>query len=172
MNPRAIGIDILIDQAQPEDDELIAAFRAMRTPTYLAFATNAANPDQIEYWQEQFLRDFLRRVGAGPVRPTSIRMEPDPADGVIRRWPRQNEGLPPLLSNALTRDHPEFRGYTRSIDFRLPGTGESRRGPDLHQPADPAASRELGDGAAPGDRGPLRADRRRYPRLSTITRRR
>jgi adenylate cyclase len=125
MGARAIGIDILIDQAQPEDAELIATMRAMRTPTYLAFATNTANPDQIEYWQEQFLRNFLRRAGAGPVRPTSIKMEPDAADGVIRRWPDQDEGLPPLLSNALTSEHPEFRHYTRSIDFRLPGTSES-----------------------------------------------
>src|SRR3954471_12871671 len=55
MQPRAIGIDILIDQQQAEDEELIQAFRAMRTPTYLAFATNATNPDHVELWQEQFL---------------------------------------------------------------------------------------------------------------------
>ena len=42
--PRAIGIDILIDQAQPEDAELIAAFRAMRTPTYLAFGPTRPIP--------------------------------------------------------------------------------------------------------------------------------
>ena len=125
LNPRAIGIDILIDQAQPEDEELIAAFRSMRTPTRLAFATHRANPDQMEYWQEQFLRNFLRRIGQGNVAPASIKMEPDRADGVIRRWPIQNEGLPPLLSNALTADHPEFRDYTRSIEYRLPGTSES-----------------------------------------------
>ncbi len=123
MNPRAIGIDILIDQAQPEDEQLLATFRGMRTPTFLAFATNAANPDQIEYWQEQFLRGFLRR--ARPVRPISIKMEPDPADGVIRRWPRPGAGGPPLLSHALSAVHPEFRRYERSIEFRLPGTGEA-----------------------------------------------
>jgi len=124
MNPRAIGIDILIDQAQPEDGELIAAFRGLRTPTRLAFATNAANPDQVEYWQEAFLRDFLRRLLPGPTRPTSIKTETDLADGVIRRWPREDPSLPPLMSNALTDAHPEFRGYARSIDFRLPATGE------------------------------------------------
>ena len=124
MNPRAIGIDILIDQAQPEDGELIAAFRALNTPTYLAFATNATNPDQLEYWQEEFLRGFIPRLGRS-TRPTSIMMEPDLADGVIRRWPNQDDGLPPLFSNALARAHPEFRDYTRSIDFRLPATGEN-----------------------------------------------
>src|SRR5688572_23194622 len=39
MNPRAIGIDILIDQAQPEDAELIRTLRAMRTPTHIGFAS-------------------------------------------------------------------------------------------------------------------------------------
>lgn len=125
LNPRAIGIDILIDQAQPEDEELLETFRSLRTPTWLAFATSATNPDQMEYWQEQFLRGFLRRAMPGAVRPTSIRMETDPADGVIRRWPVQDGSLPPLLSNALTREHPEFRRYQRGIEFRLPGTGEA-----------------------------------------------
>ncbi|HYN45998.1 MAG TPA: adenylate/guanylate cyclase domain-containing protein [Allosphingosinicella sp.] len=125
MNPRAIGIDILIDQSQPEDAGLIRTFRAMRTPTYLAFGQNSSNQDQIAYWQEQFLRNFMRQVASGPVRPTSIKMEPDPSDGVIRRWPEERAGLPPLFANALSTAHPEFRSYTRGIDFRLPGTGES-----------------------------------------------
>jgi len=125
MNPRAIGIDILIDQAQPEDAELIRTFRGLRTPTYLAFGQNSSNQDQIAYWQEQFLRNFMRQVASGPVRPTSIKMEPDPSDGVIRRWPEERAGLPPLFANALSAAHPEFRSYTRGIDFRLPGTGES-----------------------------------------------
>jgi len=125
MNPRAIGIDILIDQSQPEDAELIRTFRGLRTPTFLAFGQNSSNQDQIAYWQEQFLRNFMRQVASGPVRPTSIKMEPDPSDGVIRRWPEERAGLPPLFANALTSEHPEFRSYTRGIDFRLPGTSES-----------------------------------------------
>jgi adenylate cyclase len=125
LHPRAIGIDILIDQPQREDAELVETFRAMRTPTFLAFGSNRSNRDQIAYAQEQFLRDFQRRAAAGPVRPTSIRMESDAADTVVRRWPLERDGLPPLMANALTRDHPEFRSYTRSIDFRLPGTAEN-----------------------------------------------
>ena len=73
--PRAIGIDILIDQAQPEDEELIAAFRAMRTPTYLAFATHAANPLQVADWQEEWMRGFFARVGPSRLRPASIRLD-------------------------------------------------------------------------------------------------
>ena len=74
MNPRAIGIDILLDQPQAEDGELIETFRAMRTPTFLAFGQASSNQAQIAYWQEQFLRGFLRQVASGPVRPTSIKM--------------------------------------------------------------------------------------------------
>ena len=122
LNPRAIGIDILIDQAQPEDPLLVEAFRAMRTPTYLAFATQETNERQIEYWQEQFLRDFIRQ--SAPVRPASIRLEPEGADNVIRRWPRQDRRLPPLLANALAPIHPEFRDHDGSIAFRLPQSEE------------------------------------------------
>ena len=123
LGPRAIGIDILIDQAQPEDPLLVEAFRSMRTPTYLAFATQAANERQMEYWQEEFLRGFIR--SAAPVRPASIRLEPDASDNVIRRWPRQDRSQPPLLANALAPVHPEFRDYTRSIAFRLPESAET-----------------------------------------------
>jgi adenylate cyclase len=124
MHPRAIGIDILIDQSQPEDAELVQTFRSLRTPTYLAFGRASSNEAQIAYWQEQFMRRFMREISSGPVRPTSIKMEPDP-DGVIRRWPIERAGLPPLFANALSPVHPEFRSYTRSIDYRIPGTAEN-----------------------------------------------
>jgi adenylate cyclase len=124
MRPRAIGIDILIDQAQPEDAELVQTFHAMRTPTFLAFGQASSNEAQIAYWQEQFMRAFQRRIATANVHPTSIKMEPDPNDGVIRRWPEERAGLPPLFANAMSAGHPEFQSYTRSIDFRLPGTSE------------------------------------------------
>lgn len=125
MGPRAIGIDILIDQAQPEDEELIETFRAMRAPTYLAYASAEYNPDQMLHWQQDFLDTMMRDAAAGPVRPASIRLQPDLADGVIRRWPDQPTALPPLLANAMAPGvHPEFRRYTGGIDFRLPGTAE------------------------------------------------
>jgi adenylate cyclase len=130
MQPRAIGIDILIDQQQPEDSELIETFRAMRTPTFLGFASSNpdyGNPDQMEYWQEQFLTAFLGQIASGPVRPASIKTEPDLADGVIRRWGGQDRRLPPLFSNALSPVHPEFRTYRGSIDFRLPASAEVGR---------------------------------------------
>jgi adenylate cyclase len=123
LGPRAIGIDILIDQVQDEDPELVSAFQRMRTPTYLAFATHTANPAQMEPQQEQFLRTFFATVGQGTqLHPASIKIEAD-LDGVMRRWPQRDARLPTLLANALTADHPEFRNYTGSIDFRLPADG-------------------------------------------------
>ncbi|HYC55636.1 MAG TPA: adenylate/guanylate cyclase domain-containing protein [Candidatus Binatia bacterium] len=124
MGPRAIGVDILIDQAQPEDPELVRTLRAMRTPTFLAFASAARNPDQILPWQEAFLRDFVRQTAPGPARPASIRLQTDLADGVIRRWPEQPGDLPPLLANAMAPIYPEFRDYRGVIDFRLPASDE------------------------------------------------
>jgi adenylate cyclase len=123
MHPRAIGIDILIDQAQPEDPLLIGAMKRLRTPTWLAFASSDrtyGNEEQIEYWQEQFLRQFLGQVRSGPVRPASIRIEPDLDDGVMRSWPAQSTKLPPLLANAMAPGHDAFRAYTGSIDYELP----------------------------------------------------
>ncbi|MGQ0659994.1 CHASE2 domain-containing protein [Sphingosinicella sp.] len=125
VNVRSIGIDILIDQVQDEDEELIAVFRAMRVPTWLAFATHAVNPSQIEPEQERFLREFFRRIGPGQVRPASIMMAPDLADGVMRRWPVLNPDLPPRLANAMTSANPAFDTYTGMVDYRLVDPGDS-----------------------------------------------
>src|SRR3954466_13485542 len=68
MRPKAIGIDILIDQAQPEDPLLVDTMKGLKTPTFLAFASSNGsygNEEQIEYWQEQFLRQFLGQVRPG-----------------------------------------------------------------------------------------------------------
>ena len=129
MHPRAIGIDILIDQPQDEDPELIRAMRSLHTPTFLGLARQSSNEAQMGYDQELFLTNFLRQVSSGPARPASIRIEADRDDGVMRRWPRDRAGLPPVLANALTRDHPEFNTYSRSIDFRIPGTADNDQVP-------------------------------------------
>jgi adenylate cyclase len=123
MNPAAIGIDILIDQPQAEDPLLVDALRRLKTPTWLAFASTENNPEQIQLWQEEFLRGFLQQVEPGGVRPMSIRLRTD-SDNVIRAWPDQPPGLPTRLANALATDHPQFQDYSRSIAFRLPKSAE------------------------------------------------
>ncbi|HEV2746352.1 MAG TPA: adenylate/guanylate cyclase domain-containing protein [Allosphingosinicella sp.] len=120
MKPKAIGVDILIDQPQAEDPILINTLRSMRTPVWLAFASNAAHPDYMRVWQEEFLTGFLKQVAGGPVRPASISLEPDLEDGVTRSWPARRRDLPPLLATAMAPGDPAFRTYSRSIAFRLP----------------------------------------------------
>jgi adenylate cyclase len=120
LHPKAIGIDILIDQRTPEDDQLIAAFRRMKTPTYLAFVSAETNPDFVEYGQEEFLRAFQMAIAGGAVKPASVLFQPDRADNVLRNWPEQPASLPPLLANSLSPLHPEFRRYEGAIRFRTP----------------------------------------------------
>lgn len=119
MGAKAIGIDILIDQPQPEDPQLVAAFRTMRTPTWLGFASNDTNAVYMQAWQEAFLSNFLKDLAPGNVRATSIRLEDDP-DNVMRNWPSQPRHLPPLLAVAMSGTHPEFRDYHAGIRYRLP----------------------------------------------------
>ncbi|WP_238995787.1 adenylate/guanylate cyclase domain-containing protein [Sphingomonas solaris] len=120
LHPKAIGIDILIDQRTPEDAQLIAAFKTMKTPTYLAFVSAETNPDFVEYGQEEFLRAFQKSIAGGAVKPASVLFQSDRTDNVIRNWPEQPASLPPLLANSLSPLHPEFRKYTGAIRFRTP----------------------------------------------------
>ena len=123
MGPKAIGVDILLDQSQPEDPLLVETLRGMRTPTFLAFASNRFTPESIQPWQEEYLTRFLTAASAGPVRPAGVMLQLDP-DNVIRSWPEQRPGLPPVLANALVSDQTGFANYTRSIVFRLPSQPE------------------------------------------------
>jgi adenylate cyclase len=124
MQPKAIGIDILIDQPQAEDPQLLETLKGMKTPTLLGYADPARNEDQIGFEQHEFLRGFIGRARSARVRPASIRMEPDVEDGVVRRWPEPKSNLPPPLANAMTSAHPEFAHHSGSIDFRLPAEAE------------------------------------------------
>ncbi|MDP4605252.1 MAG: adenylate/guanylate cyclase domain-containing protein [Erythrobacter sp.] len=118
--PKAIGIDILFDQPQDEDEELIAALRAMKTPVAVAYAAKATNPDDIEYEQQQFLEQFMARLKGSKARPASIRL--DNTFGATRLWPNIRPGLPPLLGRVMLADAGEpaaaFAGYEGAIDYR------------------------------------------------------
>ncbi|WP_073975600.1 adenylate/guanylate cyclase domain-containing protein [Erythrobacter donghaensis] len=121
--PKAIGIDILFDQPQDEDEELIAALRAMKTPVAVAYAAKATNPDDIEYEQQQYLEAFMARLAGSNGRPASIRL--DNTFGATRLWPDIRAGLPPLLGRVMLEEAGEpavaaFAGYQGAIDYRRP----------------------------------------------------
>lgn len=123
LGAKGVGIDVLFDSPQDDDDALRASLKAMNTPVYLAFADNRTNPEAITYEQEQDLKAFMASVQTDKVKPASILLETD-ADGVARRWPRQYAGLPPLLSLSLTNGGPDadgrFASYTGPIRYRVP----------------------------------------------------
>lgn len=120
MGAQSIGIDILFDQPQDEDDELLAVLRAMRTPTWLAYAEVATNAEQIIYDQQQFLDAFLAEARTDKVAPASIRLEVD-FDGVARSWPPRAQGIPDLLTRAMApAAAAPYDGYQGSIRYHLP----------------------------------------------------
>lgn len=122
MEPKAIGIDILFDQPQDEDEELIAALRGMKTPVAVAYAATATNPDDIEWEQQQYLEQFMARLKGSKARPASIRL--DNTFGATRLWPDIRKGLPPLLGRVMLAEAGEpaaaFADYQRAIDYRRP----------------------------------------------------
>ena len=122
MGAKAIGVDILIDQPQPEDPQILAAMKAMKTPVWLAYASRRYAADEIEQWQQQFMDSWSQALAGSQVSQTSVRFEAD-GDNVLRRWPTLPEGLPPFMPLALA-DAPTGFDYEGSIDFRVPANPE------------------------------------------------
>ncbi len=118
MGPKAIGIDILIDQQQPDDQLLLDAFNTMKTPTWLGYASVRENSGDMSVFQQEFLDDFLAKITNPNVRPTSLLVEID-QDRVQRQWPQQPRNLPPFLPTALS-GNPQAADYHGSILFRTP----------------------------------------------------
>ena len=122
MGAKAIGIDILFDQAQPDDSKLIAALHSMKTPVWIGFATNAHNPEDILPWQEEFMAAFIAKADNPKVRKASIHIEGDP-DNVIRNWPTQPRDLPPFLPVAMS-GRTRASAYQGSILYSAPVNSE------------------------------------------------
>ena len=120
---KGVGIDVLFDSPQDDDPLLQGALRGMTTPVFLAYADKRTNPEAITFEQEQDLKHYIGAVRTREVGPASILLETD-NDRVARRWPRQYDGLPPLLSVALTREtsdaDPDFTHFTGRIRYRVP----------------------------------------------------
>jgi adenylate cyclase len=119
MGPKAIAIDVIVDQPTPNDEYLVQTFRAMRTPTFLAFTSALTNERFIQSRQEEFLRDFQRKIRTAAVQPMSIELDTD-QDRTVRIWPLQPKTLPPLLARAVNSEKDDFDEYHRGVRFRLP----------------------------------------------------
>ncbi len=119
-HPKAIGIDILIDQPQPEDAVLVDAFRSMKSPVFLAYASASTAEDKIMYWQQEFLTNFQKSLAPGNVAPSSIVIEADD-DNVLRSWPRPRDGDPERLPMAMgAASGTAFKTYLGSVEYRQP----------------------------------------------------
>jgi adenylate cyclase len=119
MEPKAIGIDILIDQPEPDDPLLIDTLNKMRTPVWLGYATVRHNPEDMSAWQQEYLDAFLAKIKNPNVRPASIKASADGDDNVAREWPVQPRDLPPFLPTALS-GRESAKNYRGSIQYRAP----------------------------------------------------
>ncbi|MGX7926819.1 CHASE2 domain-containing protein [Tsuneonella sp. HG094] len=126
MGAKAIGIDILFDQPQDEDDRLVETLRAMKTPVSVGYADVATNAGSIEFDQEQFLKSFLARLDGSKAKPASVRLSDQ--FGVTRLWPEIRSDLPPVLGRQMVSDagSPDrtLSGYTGAIAYRLTTSAE------------------------------------------------
>lgn len=119
MGAKGIGIDILIDQKQPQDEELIAVFKTMQTPVALAHASAEVAEDKMLPWQQQFLEDFHAKIGNPKVKLASIVLQED-KDGKVRVWGEKHPAARERLPNVMVPEAKEFADYSGSIAFRFP----------------------------------------------------
>jgi adenylate cyclase len=126
LKPRAIGVDILIDQPQPDDAILESAMKAMKTPTFFAFSTASDVGEFIMPWQEKHLNELFAKVAEGAVRPASIRLDADD-DNIWRAWPTPAKHPPALLVHALTGvggKSDGFENYTGAVVINKPALAD------------------------------------------------
>ena len=119
MGAKGIFVDILYDAPRPDDDMLKTQLRAMKTPTWLAYLSQAENPTTMQFEQQKFLDAFLRDVTTEKTHATSARFRTD-ADGVMRNWPDRPKNLPIFMANALAPVDKLHADYQGNIRFRLP----------------------------------------------------
>lgn len=122
MGAKSIGIDILFDQPQDEDDELVETLRAMETPVTVGYADAETTSNDIVYEQQQYLEAFLSRLEGSRAQPASIAL--DDTFGVTRLWPRADPDLPATLGRAMLASAGEqastLPGYEGAIRYRHP----------------------------------------------------
>lgn len=150
MGAKSIGLDMLFDQPQDEDGQLVAALRAMKTPTFVGYANARTNAADIKYEQQSFLNQFFAQLEGSNARPASIRLPND--EGETRIWPDNRADLPPTLARAMVAAREPLRvapfaDYTGPIRYRLPATREAPVFVEL--PIDVVANPDLAAALAP-----------------------
>ena len=127
MGAKAIGLDILFDQPQDEDDELVSTLRAMKTPVAVGYANVATNAGSIGYDQEKYLESFIARLRGSNAKPASVRLNDQ--FGATRLWPEIRDDLPPVLGRRMLEAAGEgnktLPGYTGAIDYRLSNSSDT-----------------------------------------------
>jgi adenylate cyclase len=127
MGAKAIGIDILFDQPQDEDNLLVATLRAMKTPTLIAYTRTETTENDIVYEQQAYLDAFVARLDGSKAGPASIML--DNNFGVTRNWPREVADGPALGRAMLAAGGDAARtmpGYDGAIRYRLPASDDQR----------------------------------------------
>ncbi|WP_299328323.1 CHASE2 domain-containing protein [Parasphingopyxis sp.] len=120
MNPEAVAIDIIIDQATPNDALLVDTLRAMTNRTYVPVVTPEHSPQlELQPRQIDFLADFVEQTDTDAVDTTSVVLTAD-EDNVARSWPIQPDDLPPVIANALAPGYDVYRDHRGSIAYRIP----------------------------------------------------
>jgi adenylate cyclase len=118
---KAIGIDILFDQPQDEDEELVETLRSMKTPTAVAYANIEENEENFVYDQQVYLDEFHGALEGSNAFSASIQLSN--AFGVTRIFPDINEKRPPLIGRAMLSAAGEgdkaLPGYEGAINYRL-----------------------------------------------------
>jgi adenylate cyclase len=131
--PKAIGVDILFDQPQPQDDEtLVSVLRGLRAPTSVAYLPSAASagptePHQpleqafLEPQEQKFLDSFMARLAGTAARPASVRSAEE-RGGYVRSWTAPAAGSVPGMAFSVAGSPRDFREYSGPIRFRHPSS--------------------------------------------------
>lgn len=118
---KAIGIDILFDQPQAEDDELIETLRNMKTPVSVAYVLQDANEGDIKWDQQQYLDAFHERLKGSKATSQSIQLNNEL--GVVRLFPEPDPRLPMTMVRSMLQAGGDgdkiLPGYTGAIRYRL-----------------------------------------------------
>lgn len=121
----AIGIDILIDQADDpvKDQRLFDTFAAMQTPVRLAWASSERRDGGLRHWQQDYLHTLVANLAGSAVQPARVALRSE-ADGTIRRTPPLVDAVPPPMAWALASEIDNTTYVPLEyIDFRRDAAG-------------------------------------------------